>query len=158
MIKPGMPAPDFRLPAAGGGEVRLGDLAGKWTVIFFYSRDNTTGCTAEAVEFTELNPEFESLGAVVVGISGDSVSSHDSFRQKHNLSVMLLSDPDRSMMDAYNAWGEKTVRGKKTFGAIRSTVLIDPKGIVRAHWPKVQARGHAPEVLKALKEAVAAGS
>lgn len=98
-----------------------------------------------------MKPEFESLGAVVAGISPDRVLSHEMFRRKHNISVMLLSDPEHETMSAYGAWGKKTVKGKESFGVIRSTVLIDPEGVVRIHWPAVQPKGHAAEVLKSLR-------
>jgi peroxiredoxin Q/BCP len=102
------------------------------------------------LEFSELKSEFESLGAVVLGISPDSLSSHETFRQKHNISVLLLSNPDLMIIDTFNAWGRKIAQGRESFGVTRSTVLIDPKGIVRIHWPKVHVQGHAADVLKSL--------
>ncbi|NPA86606.1 MAG: peroxiredoxin [Candidatus Diapherotrites archaeon] len=147
-----MEAPDFCLKGIDfegkEREICLKDLRGKWVVLYFYPKDNTSGCTIEAKEFTELLPEFEKLGAVVIGVSKDSIESHRKFREKHGLRVTLLSDPETKVIRAYGAWGKK-FRGE---GTIRSTFIIDPQG--RIVWEKrnVRARGHAAKVLETLKE------
>jgi peroxiredoxin Q/BCP len=157
MTLEGRKAPAFTLDAAAphAGEmapakVRLADLAGKWVVLYFYPRDATPGCTTEALQFRDLAAEFERRGAVVLGVSKDSVASHCKFRDKHSLCFALLSDPDGAVMKKYGAWGEKVMYGKKVTGVIRSTVLIAPDGKVARHWPKVKPDGHAAEVLAAL--------
>lgn len=155
----GQPAPDFRLPAAlpGGEEKELSpaDFAGKWLVLFFYPRDNTPGCTVENQEFSALARDFEALGAVVVGVSKDSVKSHQNFQAKKNLALPLVSDLKTETLEAYGAWGEKKVRGKTCMGTIRSTALVDPNGMVARHWPRAKSKGHAAEVLETLRELVA---
>ncbi|GAB6038434.1 hypothetical protein JCM15519_29930 [Fundidesulfovibrio butyratiphilus] len=152
----GQPVPDFRLPAAlPGGEVRElspAAFAGKWLVLYVYPRDNTPGCTVENQEFSALAKDFEALGAAVVGMSKDSIKSHQGFQDKKDLSVPLVSDLKTETLDAYGAWGEKKVRGKVGMGTIRSTVLVDPNGVVARHWPQAKSKGHAAEVLEALKE------
>lgn len=150
-LEEGKAAPGFRLESTGGGTLSPGDLAGNWVVLFFYVRDNTSGCTNEAVEFSGLRKEFDALGAVVLGVSPDSIESHHKFRQKHGIAVDLLSDPERAMIEAYGAWGTKKLYGKEHLGVIRSSVLIDPSGTVRRMWPKAKSKGHAAEVLAALR-------
>ena len=152
MITVGKKAPAFTLESSEGGKVKLGDLAGKVAVIYFYPRDNTPGCTVEAQEFTAAVPALKKLGAAVYGVSKDSIASHCKFRDKYNLSYPLLSDPDGTMLEAYNAWGDKVMYGKKMKGIIRSTVLIDEDGKVVRHWPKVSVKGHVAEVVDAVKE------
>ena len=148
----GQPAPDFTLPDARGGEVSLQDLQGSWVVLYFYPRDNTSGCTTEALEFTELLPEFTAMGAKVLGVSKDSAASHQKFIDKHNLGVQLLSDPGLKALQSYGAWQMKKMYGKESMGTVRSTVLIDPEGIVRQTWPKVaKSAGHAQKVLQSLQ-------
>lgn len=145
-------APAFCLSAAGRADVRLEDYAGKWLVVYFYPKDDTPGCTTEALEFTALLPEFRALGAEVVGISKDSVAAHEKFAAKHNLEVTLLSDGDKAALEAYGAWREKTSYGKTAMGVVRSTYLLDPQGVVRAAWPKMaKAEGHAAVVLAELR-------
>ena len=131
-------------------EICLEDLRGKWVVLYFYPRDNTPGCTVEATEFTQLLSEFEKLGAVVVGISKDTVESHKKFREKHGLRVILLSDPEARVIKAYGAWGKK-FRGE---GTIRSTFIIDPEGNIVWEKKNVRARGHAAKVLEVLRSLV----
>lgn len=151
----GQPAPDFTLPDATGGEVSLKDLRGFWVVLYFYPKDNTSGCTTEALEFTELLPEFTPLGAKVLGVSKDSVTSHQKFVDKHDLGVQLLADPELKALQSYGAWQMKKMYGKESMGTVRSTVLIDPGGVVRQTWPKVaKSAGHARKVLEALREHV----
>ncbi len=149
----GDPAPDFCLPDQNGTERCLKDYRGKWVVLYFYPRDNTSGCTAEAREFTELKPEFERLGAVILGVSKDSVQSHQRFAAKHNLGITLLSDPEHQVLETYGAWQLKKQCGRESWGTVRSTVLIDSEGRIAFHWPRVRkAKGHAEQVLLKLKE------
>ena len=152
MLKEGDKAPSFNLDSDNGGKVSLRDFAGRTLVLYFYPRDNTPGCTREAVGFTAARRAIEKAGGAVVGVSRDSLKSHQSFREKCNLDITLLSDPDLSVHKAYGAWGEKTMYGKKVVGVIRSTTLIDPKGRIAHRWPKVRAAGHAKAVLERLAE------
>lgn len=147
-------APDFTLDDADANPWRLSDFSGKWRVLYFYPRDNTSGCTTEAKDFTDLLPEFTSFGAVVTGVSADSVISHQEFIQKHGLEVTLLSDPDHQALKAYGVWAKKKMAGREYMGIVRSTFLIDPEGVIRKTWPKVSVKGHAPAVLEALKKMV----
>ena len=151
MIEVGNQAEDFSLSDESEESFTLSDQRGKWVVLYFYPRDNTPGCTTEALEFTALGGEFEAVNARVVGVSPDSCASHQKFTLKHGLSITLLSDPDRKVMKTYGAWGEKKMYGKTALGVIRSTVLIDPRGHIAHHWSKVKARGHAAEVLETLR-------
>ncbi len=144
-------APDFTLLDKDNNKVSLSDFKGKWLVLYFYPKDNTSGCTREAIDFTEKKEEFEKLGAEIVGISKDSIKSHIKFSEKHNLKITLLSDPDHKVHELYGAWGKKKLYGKEYFGTIRSTFLIDPEGNIRKEWKKVKVKGHVEEVLKALK-------
>lgn len=149
----GTKAPDFLLPDAEGREHRLADFAGRWLVLYFYPKDSTSGCTAEALEFSSLLPQFAALGAAVVGVSKDSPASHAKFIAKNDLTVPLLADTDLSALTAYGAWRLKKLYGKESLGTVRSTYLIDPSGVVRRAWPKVaKAAGHAATVLAALTE------
>jgi len=150
-IEEGQPAPDFTLPRDGGGEMGPSDLTGKKVVLFFYPRDDTSGCTKEAVGFSELAAEFDKAGAVVVGISKDGIKKHDKFRDKHSLTVPLLSDENSDVTERFGAWVEKSMYGKKYMGIERSTFLIDGEGTVRRVWRKVKVPGHVDEVLDAVK-------
>lgn len=152
MIEVGKKAPAFALESSDGGKVKLSDLAGKVVVLYFYPRDNTPGCTLEAQDFRDALPALKKLGATVLGVSKDSIASHCKFRDKYDLTFPLLSDPDGKVLEAYGAWGDKVMYGKKMKGIIRSTVLIDDKGKVAKHWPKVSVKGHAAEVVEAVKE------
>ena len=152
MIKLGVKAPDFSLPDENGVDHSLEEYKGKWLVLYFYPKDNTPGCSREAREFNELLADFKGLGAEVVGVSKDSSKSHARFKEKQGLQFTLLSDESTSTLRAYGAWGRKKLYGKEYSGTIRSTVLIDPRGVVRAYWPKVKVAGHAMEVLNKLKE------
>jgi thioredoxin-dependent peroxiredoxin len=152
----GKKAPAFELASSEGGTISLRDLAGRYAVIFFYPRDNTPGCTLEAQGFRDAKERIEALGASVFGVSKDSISSHHKFRDKYELNFPLLSDPDGAMIEAYGAWGEKTLYGKKSMGILRSTVILDPKGKVVAHFPKVKVKEHVDEVIGAL-EGLSAG-
>jgi peroxiredoxin Q/BCP len=145
------PAPDFSLPSDDGSQVRLSALAPSPVVLFFYPRDNTSGCTKEAIAFSLLKSEFDSLGAQVFGISKDSLASHEKFRLKQDLTIGLLSDADDTVCEDYGVWQEKKMYGKTFFGIVRSTFLIDAAGQIVRDWRKVKVDGHAEEVLTALK-------
>lgn len=144
-------APDFSLPRNGGGTVSLSDFAGKPLVLYFYPKDDTSGCTTEAIDFTGLTAEFEKLGTSVIGVSPDSVKSHDKFAAKHNLSVVLAADEEHKALEAYGVWKEKSMYGKTYMGVERSTFLIDRGGKVAEVWRKVKVAGHAEAVLKAAQ-------
>ncbi|HAW46105.1 peroxiredoxin [Roseovarius sp. A46] len=144
-------APDFTLPRDGGESVTLSALRPVAVVLFFYPRDDTSGCTKEAVAFSGLLSEFEAAGATVLGISKDSVASHEKFRGKHALTVPLLSDAEAEVCEAYGVWKEKNMYGKKFMGIERSTFLIDGAGHIARAWRKVKVPGHAEEVLEAVR-------
>lgn len=148
----GKPAPAFELPDQDGNPVRLAELKGRWVVLYFYPKDDTPGCTTEACEFTAGVEAFQGLEAVVLGCSPDTPAAHRRFIAKHDLKLRLLSDPDHTVMEAYGAWGEKSMYGRASMGVIRSTVLIDPEGRVAHHWKKVKAAGHADKVRQKLTE------
>jgi peroxiredoxin Q/BCP len=148
----GTQAPDFTLPRNGGGSVSLSQFEGKSVVLFFYPKDDTTGCTAESIAFTKLEPDFKAADTVVIGMSPDSVKSHDKFVKKHDLSVMLVSDEEKTTLEAYGVWKEKSMYGKKYMGVERTTFLLDAEGRIEKIWPKVKVDGHADEVLKAIRE------
>jgi len=147
----GAMAPPFSLPRDGGGSVSLADYAGKKLVLFFYPRADTPGCTREAIDFTRLNDAFADEGAVVLGISADTVKAQESFRTKHQLSVPLISDEQHEMLEAYGAWGEKSMYGRTFMGIIRTTVLIGANGRIAKIWRNVRVDGHADEVLAAVR-------
>ncbi|GGE45226.1 peroxiredoxin [Actibacterium pelagium] len=147
----GEKAPNFTLPQDGGDPVSLSDLAGAPVVLFFYPRDNTPGCTNEAIAFTGLLPEFEKAGAKVFGISKDSIKKHENFRAKHGLEVALLSDADSTMCEDYGVWVEKSMYGKTHLGIERSTFLVAADGTIAKVWRKVKVPGHAEEVLEAVQ-------
>jgi thioredoxin-dependent peroxiredoxin len=147
----GDPAPDFELPADGRRPTHLSDLKGKAAVIYFYPKDDTSGCTAEAIAFNGLRASFAAAGATIVGVSPDSAASHDKFKRKHDLKIALAADPGRSAIEAYGVWKEKSMYGRKYFGVERSTFLIDRNGRIARVWRKVKVPGHAEEVLAAAK-------
>lgn len=151
-LKVGRKAPPFRLPSSTGDDVSLADFAGKVVVLYFYPRDNTPGCTIEAQEFQAALPKFKRLGAAVLGVSKDSIASHCKFADKFKLAFPLLSDPDAKVIEAYGAWGEKNMYGKKILGILRSTVVIDGQGVVAHVFPSVKVKGHVDAVLEAVKE------
>ena len=151
MIGEGQPAPDFTLPRDGGGEVSLSALRGQKVVLYFYPKDDTPGCTTEALDFTAQAQEFDAAGAVVIGISKDSVAKHDKFVKKHALGIMLASDEHGTTCEDYGVWVEKSMYGKTYMGIERTTVLIDGAGQVARVWNKVSVKGHADEVLEAAK-------
>ncbi|MCO5147912.1 MAG: peroxiredoxin [Aquamicrobium sp.] len=150
-IKPGNPAPDFTLPGSGENRISLSDYRGRIVVLFFYPKDDTSGCTAEAISFSGLKAEFDALGATVIGLSPDSVKSHDRFRAKHELTVDLASDEEKEVLQAYGVWVQKSMYGRKYMGVERTTVLIDRSGTITRVWNKVKVPGHAAEVLEAVK-------
>jgi thioredoxin-dependent peroxiredoxin len=150
-LKPGDRAPDFDLPADGGRRVALSRLKGKAVVLYFYPKDNTSGCTAEALAFSKDAKAFAQAGAVVVGVSKDSVTSHDKFKAKHNLALDLAADEDTKTAKAYGVWVEKSMYGRRYMGMERATFLIDGNGKIRQIWRKVKVPGHSAEVLGAVK-------
>ena len=151
-IENGKAAPTFTLPSSNGEEVSLESFRNKNSgVLYFYPKDNTPGCTNEACDFRDRADELKKAGVVVLGVSPDPPASHQRFAAKHALPFPLLSDPERKVLEAYGAWGEKTTYGKRTQGVVRSTVLVDSKGRVARHWPKVKVKGHAEEVLEAAR-------
>ena len=150
MIEVGKKAPAFSLPASTGGKVALADYAGKRLVLYFYPRDDTPGCTTEAKEFEAASDKLEELSASVVGISKDSLESHAKFCTKYKLAFPLLSDPEGKTIEKYGAWGEKNMYGKKSMGIVRTTVVIDEKGVVRKVFTKVRVNGHVEAVLETL--------
>jgi thioredoxin-dependent peroxiredoxin len=149
----GAKAPDFSLPADGGSMVALKDFAGKKLVIYFYPKDDTPGCTVEAQNFNALKGSFEKANAHIIGVSADSVASHDKFKKKYDLSFALASDESKSMLEAYGVWVEKSMYGKKYMGIERTTVLIGADGAISQVWNKVKVPGHADEVLAAAQKA-----
>ena len=159
MVDVGDKAPDFTLPDQDGNEVSMKSFSDKWVVLYFYPKDNTSGCTKEAIDFTALKKDFEALGAVILGVSPDSPERHRGFIEKHGLGITLLSDEGKNVMKAYGAWGIKKNYGKETEGVIRSTFLISPDGEVKEVWRKVKVRvkrksgevKHAEIVLERLK-------
>jgi peroxiredoxin Q/BCP len=154
MIEDGDKAPDFELPTDGGETLELSRLKGKPAVLYFYPKDDTSGCTAEAKDFTRLAPDFRKAGVEVIGVSPDSVESHAKFRKKYDLAVRLAADSDKAVANAYGVWVEKSMYGRKYMGVERSTFLIDGKGRIVKSWRKVKVPGHAEEVLAAAKALV----
>jgi len=151
MVEVGKKAPSFSLKDQDEKTVTLASLAGRHVVLYFYPKDDTPGCTVEACDFTDGVKAFEGLDATVYGCSPDGAESHRKFIAKFGLKIGLLSDPSHATLAAYGAWGEKNMYGKKSMGVIRSTVLIDPKGVVAHHWPRAKAAGHADAVRAALE-------
>jgi thioredoxin-dependent peroxiredoxin len=147
----GTKAPAFRLPRDGGDSVSLADFAGQKLVVFFYPRADTPGCTKEAIDFTRLKGEFAAAGTAVLGVSADPVKAQERFRDKHQLAVPLISDERHEMLDAYRAWGEKSLYGRTFMGIIRTTVLIGADGLIVRVWRNVRVDGHADEVLAAAR-------
>lgn len=147
------PAPDFQLQAIDGRTLTLTDFSGKWLVLYFYPKDDTPGCTTEACSFRDARDEITELGAEIIGVSRDDASSHDKFKAKHNLNFMLASDPDRTVMEAYGAWGKKRF-GQE--GVLRKTFIIDPNGQVVKVFGRVTPEGHGEQVVQELKSLQAA--
>lgn len=152
-ISIGASAPDFSMPTDTGATVSLADFAGKKNVVlYFYPKDDTPGCTVEAKDFRDLAPEFEKAGAVIIGVSKDSVARHEKFKAKYELNFMLASDETTHTCEDYGVWVEKNMYGKKYMGIARATFLIDKRGTIAAMWPKVKIEGHAAEVLAEAKK------
>lgn len=150
----GTKAPNFTLLDAHSHTVSLKDFAGQWLVLYFYPKDNTSGCTVEAIDFTQARKTFDKLNAAILGVSPDSPKSHCNFIDKQKLTIGLLSDPDHAVLEQYGVWKLKTLYGRKYMGVERSTFLIDPKGKIAAVWSKVKVNGHVDEVLAKLKELI----
>jgi thioredoxin-dependent peroxiredoxin len=148
---PGTKAPAFSLPRDGGGTVSLADFAGRKLVLYFYPRADTPGCTREAIDFSRLRADFGRAGADVLGVSADPVPAQDKFKAKHKLDIALASDEKHRMLEAYGAWQEKSLYGRKFLGVVRSTFLIGVDGRIAKVWPRVKVDGHAAEVLAAAK-------
>ena len=148
-LQPGDKAPAFKLATDGAGEVSLSGLKGHPFVLYFYPKDNTSGCTKEALEFTKLSKKFRDLGIELIGVSKDSVASHDKFKTNHKLKLTLASDPETKVAQAYGVWGEKSMYGRKYMGMERATFLVDAKGRICQVWRRVKVPGHAEAVLVA---------
>lgn len=144
-------APAFTLPGDGGRTISLKDFAGKKLVLYFYPKDDTSGCTQEAKDFNALKSDFAKAGTEILGVSPDSAASHDKFKKKYELDFALASDESKTMLDAYGVWTEKSMYGRKYMGVERTTFLIDPAGKIAKVWNKVKVPGHAAEVLEAAK-------
>ena len=145
-------APEFELPADGGSTISLSALRGSIVVLFFYPKDDTSGCTTEALDFTAHKTEFDAIGAHLIGISPDSVKRHDKFKAKHGLKVTLAADEEKAVLHAYGVWVEKSMYGRKYMGVERTTLLLDAKGRIVRVWNKGKVAGHASEVLHAARE------
>jgi len=152
-LKQGDPAPEFTAVTSGGREVSLSDFKGQHVILYFYPRDNTPGCTKEACAFRDEFAQFKKQGAVVLGVSTDSVKSHDKFVDKFKLPFPLLADEDKKIAQAYGAWGQKSFLGRKYMGTHRVTFLIGPDGKIKKSWPNVKPAEHAQAVLQALRTA-----
>jgi peroxiredoxin Q/BCP len=144
--------PDFSLPASGGGNWRLSGASGRKLVLYFYPKDNTTGCTSEGIEFRDLHATFRKAGTEVIGVSPDTVASHDKFKAKYDFPFQLLADVDRKVCTLFDVIREKSMYGRKFMGVERSTFLLDEKGVLRREWRKVKVAGHAAAVLDAARE------
>ncbi len=151
-------APAFALPATGGRTISLDALKGRKVVIYFYPKDDTSGCTLEAQDFSRLRPQFEAADATVIGVSPDSLKSHDKFRAKYGLDLTLASDEAKATLESYGVWAEKSMYGRKYMGVERTTVLIDREGKIARVWNKVKVPGHAEEVLAAARSLKVRGS
>jgi len=150
-IEPGQPLPEFSLPTDGGGQIASADLRGRPAVIYFYPKDDTSGCTKEAQAFRDLATDYADAGIAIVGISADAVSRHDKFKAKHQLPFTLASDTDTAVAQVFGVWVEKSMYGRKYMGMERATFLVDAAGVVRRVWRKVKVPGHAAEVLDAAR-------
>lgn len=150
-IAPGAPAPEFTLPATGGRTISLSDLRGRAVVLYFYPKDNTPGCTREGQDFRDLYTQFEAAGVTVLGVSRDSVASHEKFKAAENFPFDLLSDTDETLCRAFDVIRPKNMYGKQVMGVERSTFLIDREGVLRREWRKVKVDDHAAEVLEAAR-------
>ncbi len=156
-LVPGDIAPDFDIAVSGGGTVSLRGFSGRPVVLYFYPKDDTPACTSQALAFTQLLPQFEEMGAVVIGVSPDSVRKHDKFARKHHLSIILASDEDTALAVRYGVWKEKTMYGRSYMGVERTTFLIDTAGRIARVWSRVKVKDHAEDVLATLKTLSAEG-
>ncbi len=152
MLNVGDKAPEFCLPNQDEVEICLRDLKGKWIVLYFYPKDNTPGCTTEACDFTASLPDFESLDAIVLGVSPDSPKKHKNFIEKKSLKITLLADEEKEVCESYGVWQLKKLYGREYMGVVRSTFLIDPDGKIAEKWEKVKVKGHVEAVKEKLKE------
>lgn len=152
MLEAGMKAPEFTLPDKDGNSVSLADFAGKKVVLYFYPRDNTPGCTRQACAFAGAYEEFKEINVVVIGVSKDSVASHQKFAEKHGLPFILLSDPELRAIQAYGVWQEKKLYGKVSMGVVRTTFVIDENGVIEKVMPKVKPDTNAADILAYLKQ------
>ena len=150
-IEEGDKAPSFALETDGGGKISLKDFAGKPLVLYFYPKDDTSGCTKEAIDFSAAGAKFKKLGVPIMGVSKDSVAAHDRFKKKHALKITLGSDPEGKVIESYGSWVQKSMYGRKYMGIDRSTFLIDSKGKIARIWRKVRVPGHVEDVLEAAK-------
>ncbi len=153
MLQVGESVPDFCLPNQDEEEICFRDIKGKWIVLYFYPKDNTPGCTTEAVEFTEALPDFEGLNAIILGVSPDSPKKHRNFIEKKELKITLLSDEEKELCNAFGVWQLKKFMGREYMGVVRSTFIINPEGKIAAAWTKVKVKGHV-EAVKAELEAL----
>ena len=151
LLKPGAKAPTFKLPSSAGETIDLADYNGQRVVLYFYPRADTPGCTRESIDFSKLKPQFAKSGTEVLGVSAEPVKAQESFSAKHQLSVPLISDEEHEMLEAYGAWGEKSMYGRTFMGIIRTTVLIGADGRIARIWRNVRVDGHADEVLEAVR-------
>jgi len=151
-LKIGNKAPAFTLEDQQGKKLKLSDFAGQWVVLYFYPKDNTSGCTTEACNFSDNIITFEDINTIVLGVSPDSVKSHINFSAKYDLKITLLSDPDHKVLEKYGVWQKKKMYGREYFGVVRSTFLIDPDGKIAHIWEKVKVAGHVDDVLKKYAE------
>jgi peroxiredoxin Q/BCP len=150
-VKEGDPAPDFDLPTDGGGRFRLSEQRGRPVVVYFYPKDDTSGCTREAIDFSQRKADFDAMQTLVVGISPDDERQHDRFKEKHGLAITLASDTDKQVAEAYGVWIEKSMYGRKYMGVDRSTFLVDRDGVIARAWRKVKVPGHVEDVLGATR-------
>lgn len=150
-VAEGEKAPDFNLPTDAGASVSLSALAGKPVIVYFYPKDDTSGCTKQAIGFSEAKDDFEALGVTIIGISPDSAAKHDKFKAKYDLTILLAADEEKSVAQAYGVWVEKSMYGKKYMGVERSTFLVDGSGTIAKAWRKVKVPGHVDAVLQAAK-------
>jgi peroxiredoxin Q/BCP len=150
-LEAGSRAPAFTLPRDGGGKVSLKDFKGRKLVLYFYPKADTAGCTQEAIAFSGLRADFAKAGTDILGVSADPVPALDKFKTKHKLAIALASDETKAMLEAFGAWGEKSMYGRKYWGVLRKTFLIDAQGRIARVWPKVRVPGHAEEVLAAAR-------
>jgi len=150
----GQPAINFSLLDQNNNQISLNDSSGQWLILYFYPKDDTPGCTTEANDFNNLVGEFSTLGAKILGVSPDSTKSHNKFINKYNLEIILLSDPEHQLIEAYGAWRLKKFMGKEYMGVVRSTFLISPEKTIAHTWPNVKTKGHAQDVLTKLQELI----